>query len=101
MRRQFRLNMESTMSKTSSAKDANTREHLGSPTDLKPEATRDISGALSGLLDDVFALYLKTKNFHWHTSGGHSRAYNLLLDEQGDQIFAMTDPVAERARKIG
>ena len=89
------------MSKTSSAKDANTREHLGTPTDLKPEATRDISGALSGLLADVFALYLKTKNFHWHMSGRHFRDYHLLLDEQGDQLFAMTDPIAERARKIG
>src|SRR5271168_5495842 len=89
------------MSKTSSAKDANTREHLGTPTDLKPEATRDISGALSGLLADVFALYLKTKNFHWHMSGRHFRDYHLLLDEHGDQIFAMTDDIAERARKIG
>src|SRR5277367_3391858 len=101
MRRQFRLNMESTMSKTSSAKEANTREHLGTPTDLKPEATRDISAALSGLLADVFALYLKTKNFHWHMSGHHFRDYHLLLDEHSDQIFAMTDPIAERARKIG
>src|SRR5277367_2680522 len=101
MRRQFRLNMESTMSKTSSAKEANTREHLGTPTDLKPEATRDISGALSGLLANVFALYLKTKNFHWHMSGRHFRDYHLLLDEQADQIFAMTDDIAERSRKIG
>src|SRR5208282_3626641 len=92
---------ESTMSKTSSAKEANTREHLGTPTDLKPEATRDISGALSGLLADVFGLYLKTKNFHWHMSGQHFRDYHLLLDEHGDQIFAITDPLAERVRKIG
>src|ERR1700678_289866 len=89
------------MSKTSSAKDTNTREHLGTPTDLKPEATRDISGALSGLLADTFTLYLKTKNFHWHMSGPHFRDYHLLLDEHGDQIFAMTDDIAERARKIG
>src|ERR1700730_5195363 len=89
------------MSKTSSAKDTNTREHLGTPTDLKPEATRDISGALSPLLSDVFALYLKTKNFHWHMSGPHFRDYHLMLDEQGDEIFAMTDAIAERARKIG
>ena len=89
------------MSKSPSAKDTHTREHLGTPTDLKPEATRDISGALSGLLADVFALYLKTKNFHWHMSGRHFRDYHLLLDEHGDQIFAMTDPIAERARKIG
>ena len=82
-------------------KEIHTRERLGTPTDLKPEATRDISAALAGLLADVFALYLKTKNFHWHMSGRHFRDYHLLLDEQSQQIFAMTDPVAERARKIG
>jgi starvation-inducible DNA-binding protein len=69
--------------------------------DLSSDATRDISAALEGLLADVFALYLKTKNFHWHMSGPHFRDYHLLLDEHGDQIFAMTDPIAERARKIG
>ena len=74
---------------------------LGTPTDLKPEAVRDISAALRGLLADVFALYIKTKNFHWHISGRHFRDYHLLLDEHGDQIFAMTDPIAERARKMG
>lgn len=84
-----------------SAKEAHTLGRLGTPTDLKPEATRDISAALEGLLADVFALYLKTKNFHWHMSGRHFRDYHLLLDEHGDQIFAMTDPIAERARKIG
>jgi starvation-inducible DNA-binding protein len=84
-----------------SAKDAHVRERLATPTDLKPEATRDISAALAGLLADVFALYMKTKNFHWHMSGPHFRDYHLLLDEQSDQIFAMTDPIAERARKIG
>ena len=89
------------MTKTPSAKETHTRERLGTPTDLKPEATRDISAALAGLLADVFALYLKTKNFHWHMSGKHFRDYHLLLDEHGDQIFAMTDPIAERARKIG
>jgi starvation-inducible DNA-binding protein len=89
------------MNKTQSAKDAHTREHLATPTDLRAEATRDISAALNGLLADVFALYLKTKNFHWHMSGRHFRDYHLLLDEQSDQIFAMTDPVAERVRKIG
>ncbi|MGX9425071.1 MULTISPECIES: Dps family protein [Bradyrhizobium] len=78
-----------------------TRPELQSPTDLKAEATRDISAALSALLADVFALYVKTKNFHWHMSGRHFRDYHLLLDEQSDQIFAMTDPIAERARKIG
>src|SRR5271157_2756524 len=89
------------MTKTPSAKETHTRERLGTPTDLKPEATRDISAALAGLLADVFALYLKTKNFHWHMSGRHFRDYHLLLDEQSEQIFAMTDTVAERARKIG
>jgi starvation-inducible DNA-binding protein len=73
----------------------------GGLTDLSENATRDISAALGGLLADVFALYLKTKNFHWHMSGPHFRDYHLLLDEHGDQIFAMTDPIAERARKIG
>jgi starvation-inducible DNA-binding protein len=84
-----------------SSKDAHVRERLGTPTDLKSEATRDISAALAGLLADVFALYMRTKNFHWHMSGPHFRDYHLLLDEHGDQIFAMTDPIAERARKIG
>jgi starvation-inducible DNA-binding protein len=83
------------------SKDVHVRERLGTPTDLKSEATRDISAALAGLLADVFALYMKTKNFHWHMSGAHFRDYHLLLDEHGDQIFAMTDPMAERARKIG
>jgi starvation-inducible DNA-binding protein len=70
-------------------------------TDLSEAATQDISAALKGLLADTFALYLKTKNFHWHMSGPHFRDYHLLLDEQSEQIFAMTDPIAERARKIG
>src|ERR1700694_6213019 len=74
---------------------------LATPTDLKAAATRDISGAMNAILADVFALYLKTKNFHWHMSGRHFRDYHLLLDEQGDQLFAMTDPIAERIRKIG
>jgi starvation-inducible DNA-binding protein len=78
-----------------------TRPELQGPTDLGANATRDISAALRGLLADVFALYMKTKNFHWHMSGPHFRDYHLLLDEQSDQIFAMTDEVAERARKIG
>jgi starvation-inducible DNA-binding protein len=89
------------VSKTQSATVAHTREYLGTPTDLKPEATKDISAALGGLLADVFALYMKTKNFHWHMSGHHFRDYHLLLDDHGDQLFAMTDPIAERARKIG
>jgi starvation-inducible DNA-binding protein len=74
---------------------------LDTPTDLKPNAVRDISGALNILLADMFALYLKTKNFHWHVSGPHFRDYHLLLDEQGDQIFATTDAIAERVRKLG
>ena len=74
---------------------------LRTPSDLSREATRDISAALNGLLADVFALYLKTKNFHWHVSGPHFRDYHLMLDEQGDQLFAMTDPLAERVRKVG
>jgi starvation-inducible DNA-binding protein len=85
------------------------RQHLSSrrdaplitPTDLKPSATKDIAGAMNAVLADVFALYLKTKNFHWHMSGPHFRDYHLLLDEQADQLFAMTDPIAERVRKLG
>jgi starvation-inducible DNA-binding protein len=74
---------------------------LATPTDLGSEATRDIAGALNPLLADVFALYVKTKNFHWHMSGPHFRDYHLMLDEQSDQIFAMADPIAERVRKVG
>src|ERR1700704_7005460 len=74
---------------------------LDTPTDLTSAATKDIAGALTVLLADMFALYLKTKNFHWHVSGPHFRDYHLLLDEQGDQIFATTDVLAERVRKIG
>jgi starvation-inducible DNA-binding protein len=74
---------------------------LKTPTSLPEEATRDIAAALTGLLADVFALYLKTKNFHWHVSGPHFRDFHLLLDEQAAELFAMTDPIAERARKIG
>src|SRR4029077_1290259 len=70
-------------------------------TDLEHSATRDIAGAMNAILADVFALYPKTKHFHWHMSGPHSRAYHLLLDEQADQLFAMTDPIAERVRKLG
>ena len=76
-------------------------EDLGTPTDLSADAVRDISGALNALLADMFALYVKTKNFHWHVSGPHFRDFHLLLDEQADQIFATTDPIAERVRKIG
>jgi starvation-inducible DNA-binding protein len=74
---------------------------LSTPTDLSSDAVRDISAALNLLLADIFTLYLKTKNFHWHMSGPHFRDYHLLLDEQGAQIFAVTDAMAERVRKIG
>ncbi|MCW1754258.1 Dps family protein [Rhizobium acaciae] len=74
---------------------------LKTPSSLSTNAITDISAALTALLADVFALYLKTKNFHWHMSGPHFRDYHLLLDEQAEQIFAMTDDIAERARKIG
>jgi starvation-inducible DNA-binding protein len=74
---------------------------LATPTDLTRSATKDIAAAMNLILADVFALYLKTKNFHWHMSGPHFRDYHLLLDEHADQLFAMTDPIAERIRKIG
>ena len=71
------------------------------PGDIDPKSVKDITGALNALLADVFTLYLKTKNFHWHMSGPHFRDYHLLLDDHGEQIFAMTDDIAERVRKIG
>ena len=74
---------------------------LTTPTDLGEEARAELAGGLRILLADVFALYLKTKNFHWHVSGPHFRDYHLLLDEQSDELFAITDPIAERARKLG
>jgi len=77
------------------------RGTLITPTDLSSDATRDISGAMNAILADTFALYVKTKNFHWHLSGPHFRDYHLLFDEQANQIFAMTDPIAERVRKVG
>src|SRR6516225_8362345 len=80
---------------------SNTTAKLNTPTSLGEKATRDLSGALNALLADFFALYLKTKNFHWHASGPHFRDYHLLLDEQADQIFATTDAIAERVRKLG
>ena len=86
-----------------STRDAKVRRiaPLETPTDLKSDAVTEISGALRILLADMFALYVKTKNYHWHMSGPHFRDYHLLLDEQADQIFATTDDIAERARKIG
>ncbi len=74
---------------------------LATPTDLSAEATKNLSAALNGVLADVFALYLKTKNFHWHMSGPHFRDYHILLDDQATQLFAMTDVIAERVRKVG
>src|SRR5207249_9366884 len=74
---------------------------LETRTDLSHAAVKDISGAMNAILADVFALYVKTKNFHWHMSGPHFRDYHLLLDEHADQLFAMTDPIAERVRKLG
>jgi len=71
------------------------------PTDLGAQASQDIAGGMNGILADVFALYVKTKNFHWHMSGPHFRDYHLLLDEHADQLYAMTDPIAERIRKTG
>jgi starvation-inducible DNA-binding protein len=87
------------MSPTSA--EARRRSPLKTPSDLPSNAITDISAALTALLADVFTLYVKTKNFHWHMSGPHFRDYHLLLDEQAEQIFDMTDEVAERARKIG
>ena len=74
---------------------------LFTPSDISTESVREIGGGLNALVADVFALYLKTKNFHWHMSGPHFRDYHLLLDDHGDQLFAMTDDLAERARKLG
>ncbi len=74
---------------------------LATPTDLDSAATLQISGSLNAVLADVFALYLKTKNFHWHMSGSHFRDYHLMMDEQAGELFAMTDPLAERIRKVG
>jgi starvation-inducible DNA-binding protein len=89
------------MSQKLSTATAIRKAPLTTPTDIGADATHEIAAALTALLSDVFALYLKTKNFHWHMSGPNFRDYHLMLDEQGDQIFAMTDVIAERARKIG
>ena len=85
----------------SKAKTERPAPDLDTPTDLPSEAVAKISAALNTLLADAFALYLKTKNFHWHVSGRHFRDYHLMLDEQSDAIFATTDQLAERVRKIG
>ncbi len=93
------------MKKSNSDRTSQLRQRRDAPletrTDLSRSATKEISGAMNAVLADVFALYLKTKNFHWHMSGPHFRDYHLLLDEQAEQLFAMTDPMAERVRKIG
>ena len=93
------------MNRLNSKKSAELQQRRDAPmatrTDLKAAGVKDISAAMNAILADVFALYLKTKNFHWHLSGPHFRDYHLLLDEHADQLFAMTDPVAERVRKIG
>ncbi|HET7848604.1 MAG TPA: DNA starvation/stationary phase protection protein [Pseudolabrys sp.] len=83
------------------ATSSETKPRLATPTDLEGSAIREIAGALNAVLADTFALYMKTKNFHWHVSGSHFRDYHLLFDEQGEQIFATTDLIAERVRKIG
>lgn len=77
------------------------RAPLATPSGLSTEAIKEVSGALTSLLADVFTLYIKTKNFHWHMSGPHFRDFHLLLDEQANELFAMTDAIAERARKVG
>ena len=80
---------------------ARRQARLRTPTELGENALKDMEGALNALLADTFTLYVKTKNFHWHMSGPHFRDYHLLLNEQADQIFAITDPIAERVRKLG
>jgi starvation-inducible DNA-binding protein len=94
-----------TMKKSNSRKTIELLHRRDAPletrTDLTPSATKDIAAAMNAILADVFAFYVKTKNFHWHMSGPHFRDYHLLLDEHADQLFAMTDPIAERVRKIG
>jgi starvation-inducible DNA-binding protein len=92
---------ETTHSRVKEADGLETPAELRTPSDLSRSGVETICAALKELLADVFALYVKTKNFHWHMSGSHFRDYHLLLDEHGDQIFAMTDAIAERARKIG
>ena len=93
--------MKKPSAKAVASAKARQQSPLVTPTDLKAKATKDIAAAMNGILADVFALYLKTKNFHWHMSGPHFRDYHLLLDEQADQIYAMADPIAERIRKVG
>jgi starvation-inducible DNA-binding protein len=95
------MKKKSASAKTPNDLAARRKAPLATPTDLKAAATRDIAGSMNAILADVYALYLKTKNFHWHVSGPHFRDYHLLLDDQATQLFAMADPVAERIRKVG
>jgi starvation-inducible DNA-binding protein len=88
------------VSKVTQLKRGKPAANLDTPTDLDDTAVKEISHALNGILADAFALYLKTKNFHWHISGPHFRDYHLMLDDHADAIFATTDPIAERVRKI-
>jgi starvation-inducible DNA-binding protein len=89
------------MAKSMKAASDRRKAPITTPTDLGSNARRDIANALNAILADTFALYLKTKNFHWHVSGPHFRDYHLMFDEQADQIFAITDDIAERVRKVG
>src|SRR5438445_12305023 len=89
------------ISKTNEAGRMRHHPLLSTPISLDPAEARDVAAAMNGILADVFALYIKTMNFHWHMSGTHFRDYHLLLDEQADQILGMTDPIAERVRKLG
>jgi starvation-inducible DNA-binding protein len=93
--------MNKSLEKTKPDLKLSRKAPLATRTDLSPAATQDVAAAMNGILADVFALYMKTKNFHWHMSGPHFRDYHLLLDEQADQLYAMTDPIAERVRKVG
>jgi len=97
----LKKNSAKEVAKTERSPKDRRKASLLTPTDLKAAATKDISAALNGILADAFALYLKTKNFHWHMSGPHFRDYHLMLDDQAGEIYAMTDPVAERIRKLG
>src|SRR3981081_817077 len=92
--------MNKSLEKTKPELKVSRKAPLATRTDLSSAATKDIAAAMNGILADVFALYMKTKNFHWHMSGPHFRDYHLLLDEQADQIYAMSDPIAERIRKV-
>jgi starvation-inducible DNA-binding protein len=98
---QYEDTMKNTVKLNSQDLQSRQQAPLLTPTDLKAAGTRDIAAAMNAILADVFALYMKTKNFHWHMSGPHFRDYHLLLDEQADQVFAMTDSIAERIRKVG